>query len=149
MKYKILLGLLVLLVIAIPVSAQITTEVDCKEKMWFWYDYTCHENEVQSSFDEVTNYINVNENAWATDSHGLSFGTVLDYLEDTFWDKINILIDNKLDEREARIQLGWEASENQIGLEIARIRAMRTNEFTEYNDIKCSPEGTCLSIMLN
>ena len=162
MKNKILLGVLILLVIAIPVSAQITTEVDCTERHWFWYDDTCHEDEVQASFDEVTDYINDNENhwdnkpirryinnneaAWSVDSHGLSFNTVSDYLYNTFWDKINELIDNKLDEREARILFGWDASDTQIGIETARIRAQRTGEFVEFDGYKCSPEGSCLSI---
>ena len=147
MKTKLILSAVVLLlVIAIPVSAEITTEVDCRERHWFWWDYTCHEHEVQESFDEVTDYINVNEDAWSLDTKGVSFSSVLNYLETTFWNAINELIDNKLDEREARINLGWDASEQQIGLETAKIKAIRTQEFIKYNEFKCSPEGICLKI---
>ena len=145
---KTILILVALMLTVIPVSAEITTEVDCVERHWFWYDYTCHENEVQESFDAVTNYINAQEGNWLKDSSGTSLGTVIKYIEGTFWDKINELIDNKLDERQAVINLGWEYGEESIELETTRIRAMRTKEFTHYNDYVCSPEGSCLRSLL-
>lgn len=144
MKKLLLIGIMALL-LALPIaSAEIYTEVECKERNWFWWDYTCHENEVQESFNEVTDYINANEVEWLKDTTGISFNSVLDYLETTFWTKINELIDNKLDEREARINLGWEVGEETINLEKSRIKAMRTKEFINYEDYVCSPEGFCL-----